>query len=179
MQNNLETEIKNNFSFIKSKCQVLAWPHSGDDLFSTVLEKLCKYGHKFDGTNFRGWVVTIIKNANTDIYRSPTVLLHDIDYYSNIVKVRDESRICETETLEIIKKVVQKRFSKKYNMFFDMYFFQGMKYKEISEATGIRKVTIRVAIKKMKDFLIENKESIEAGLIDKIKKHGRKYTIGA
>ncbi len=152
----IRVQVKDNFDFIKSQCRKRAGINA-DELLSIVLEKVWKYRESFDGTNFKGWVSTIIKNSNIDLHRGPVYSEEPVENHYNL-KLENEPDFSDKQLLKVVIEIVEKNFSKKNNIAFRMHIIEGYKYREIEELTGIHSMTSRGAVRRILIFLKANKQ---------------------
>ncbi len=160
----IEKEIKENFGFIKQQCNKTDY-NNADLLLSVVLEKIWKKRHTFDGTNFHGWVATVVKNSYIDITRRPESKLkfYTLSGTSDIsgmffLKSEIDNSFHNELVFEEILEIVKNNFNKRYNTIFTMRYIDGYQFNEISEITGIDPLTARGSIHRIIKFLKSDKK---------------------
>lgn len=120
-----------------------------DLLQETTLKVLSNEDKFVDNTNFKGWVLTIMKNIFINNYRKivrdQTILDHtDNSYYLNIPK---ESGFDSPEGLYAIGEINKciNAFSDEYRVPFSMH-VAGFKYQEIAEKMDLPIGTVKSRI---------------------------------
>jgi RNA polymerase sigma-70 factor (ECF subfamily) len=122
----------------------------GEDLFQDTIYRALLYRDKFQsGTNFKAWLMTIMKNIFINNYRKnakrPTILDGSenqflIDSMRNKVRNEGENEILKQELNSIIKTISQDIAAP-----FLMY-FNGYKYNEIAEHLDLPIGTVKSRI---------------------------------
>src|SRR5690606_3033328 len=133
---------------------------ANDLVQDTVLKAVTYYGKFKDGTNFKGWLYTIMKNTFINHYRrfvktNSVVSKTDEISHANLSHSATRNAGENKFIMEDITGAMR-RLSDEYYVPFSMY-FEGYKYHEISEhlciPIGTVKTRIHVARKVMKKAL--------------------------
>lgn len=158
----IEKEIKDNFGFIKNQCNMRAGKNS-DNLLSVVLEKIWKYRNNFDGANFRGWIVQVVKNSNIEITtRSLDSKYHFYEINDKFgLKSHLNPSFNDEQFIEVISEIVKNNFNSRYHKIFILRFIDGYKFYEIAKIIGMKEANTKLVIHKIRKFLIGNKKLID------------------
>lgn len=120
------------------------------DLLQETMLKAISYREKFrKGTNLKAWMYTIMKNTFINNYRKAMRANTIIDtteesYFINQTKVSKEHNPESMYNYNEIKEVVN-NLDDTYRIPFTMY-FEGFRYKEISEKLGVPIGTVKSRI---------------------------------
>ncbi len=149
-------------------------PENADDLVQDTVLKAITYYDKFkDGTNFKGWLYTIMKNTFINNYRRTTkvnsvVTKTDDITSSNLYFSSTKNGGEDIFVMDDIKgalSVLEKEYYTPFSMYFD-----GYKYHEIAERLkipiGTVKTRIHVARKYLKKSLISYGEKFEPVVLE-------------
>ena len=133
---------------------------SANDLVQDCMLKALDNKDKFDpGTNFKGWMYIIMRNAFINNYRikksqGDLYILSEPDYH---FLLRDDSFafIDNSQDAKEIRAALKTLPKEHYNAF--MLYISGFKYREIAQETGVSLGTIKSRIfhsrKKLKQLL--------------------------
>ena len=134
--------------------------HDAEDLLQETMLKALDNKDKFDpGTNFKGWMYIIMRNAFLNNYRikksqGDLYILSEPDYH---FLLRDDSFafIDNSQDAKEIRAALKTLPKEHYNAF--MLYISGFKYREIAQETGVSLGTIKSRIfhsrKKLKQLL--------------------------
>ena len=141
--------------------------HDAEDLLQETMLKALDNKDKFDpGTNFKGWMYIIMRNAFINNYRikksqGDLYILSEPDYH---FLLRDDSFafIDNSQDAKEIRAALKTLPKEHYNAF--MLYISGFKYREIAQETGVSLGTIKSRIfhsrKKLKQLQIYNKYGV-------------------
>jgi RNA polymerase sigma-70 factor (ECF subfamily) len=120
------------------------------DLLQDTALKVLDNRHKFvDNINFKGWVLTVMRNIFINHYhkvvRTQVLIDQDVDVYN--LDVLNESRLDSPENMFQIQEIAGaiERLNDELRCPFSMY-VSGYKYCEISEKLGIPLGTVKSRI---------------------------------
>jgi RNA polymerase sigma-70 factor (ECF subfamily) len=119
------------------------------DLYQETVLKALRYKDKFSAqTNLKAWMYTIMKNTFINDYRRRKMSKTFLDdsaneYVMNGVKSESESSMSKINTKEIMSKI--DALDEEYKVPF-MRYFNGFKYKEISEELNLPIGTVKSRI---------------------------------
>lgn len=131
-----------------------------NDLVQDTMLKAINYAEKFkEGTNFRGWLYTIMKNTFINNYRrtvkSQSVISVSDEISSSQLHYSASNNACEGKfVLEDIHKALNK-LEPEYQVPFVKY-FEGFKYHEIADMLKIPIGTVKTRIHVARQILKGN-----------------------
>lgn len=160
-------EFNYQITIFQDKLRSFARSLTGDmedaqDLYQETVLKALRYKDKFNAqTNLKAWMYTIMKNTFINDYRRRKMSKTFLDdspseYILNGVKSNDESALSQLNASEILEKI--NNLDDDFKIPF-MKYYEGFKYKEISEELdlpiGTVKSRIFLARKKLMEQLSE------------------------
>ena len=119
------------------------------DLYQETVLKALRYKEKFNAqTNLKAWMYTIMKNTFINDYRRRKMSKTFLDdspneYVLNGVKTNEVSAISQLNTEEILNKI--NSLEDEFKIPF-MKYYEGFKYKEISEELDLPIGTVKSRI---------------------------------
>ena len=162
MNNNEFTyQLHNNQNALRSFAFNFTKDHEdANDLVQDTMLKAINYAEKFkEGTNFRGWLYTIMKNTFINNYRrtvkSQAIISVDEEIPSSKLQYSATNNMSEGKfVLEDIHKALNK-LEPEYQVPF-MKYFEGFKYHEIAEMLCIPIGTVKTRIHVARQLLKNN-----------------------
>ncbi len=132
-----------------------------EDLTQNVFEKVIKYKSSFQGQNsFKGWLFTIVRNANIDHHRKRKYQSIDDSYIE--VATCDSNAHKSMEVAEQNKYLMEaiNRLPIAEKEILILTKFEKLKYSEVSKITGLSESALKVkahrSIKKLRSILIND-----------------------
>jgi RNA polymerase sigma-70 factor, ECF subfamily len=120
-----------------------------EDLLQDTVLKALRYKENFqDGTNFKGWLFTIMRNIFINNYKRKKLQNLIQDGQANEFFVNNNSTAFDSVTSQINEKDIRKAISEltdEYKTPFQM-FVEGFHYDEIAEHMGIPMGTVKSRI---------------------------------
>ncbi len=137
------------YRFFKNNCDA-------SDFVQEVFIKAYQCMPSYSGTSpFKNWLLKIAYNYGIDqISKIKATTTYDGDYMESDDD-HPEDHYVKNEIIDVIHKAVQD-LPENYQICVDLYFFWGMKHKEISDITGIPVNTIKSNVLRAKQLLKEN-----------------------
>jgi len=132
-----------------------------EDLTQNVFEKVIKYRSSFKGqTSFKGWLFTIVRNANIDHHRKRKYQSIDDSYHEVAACDSDAHKSMEVEERNKYLMEAINRLPQEEKEILVMTKFEKMKYSEVSKITGMSESALKVkahrSIKKLRSILIND-----------------------
>jgi len=121
-----------------------------DDLVQETLMKALRFWNSFrDGSNFKGWLYTIMRNTFINSYYSKATIRSEVDQVEDLTSAQlfissarnsGESKIVMDDIISALNQL-----GKAYSLPFTMY-FNGYKYYEIAEYLSVPMGTVKTRI---------------------------------
>lgn len=132
-----------------------------EDLTQNVFEKMIKYRSSFKGQkSFKGWLFTIVRNANIDHHRKRKYQSIDDSYLEVAVCDSDAHRSMEEKERNKYLMEAIDRLSLEEKEILVLTKFEKMKYSEVSKITGMTESALKVkahrSIKKLRSILVND-----------------------
>ena len=149
----------------KLQVYVSQFSNNSDDRTDLASEILLKVFESIDRYNssysFSTWLYTIARNYQVDLIRKKKIQYEDLDDNSVSHEQTPEAILIRDSDQQLIKEAVTLLSSLDKEIIF-LYFYEELKYREISDITGIPEGTIKYRMSENRKFL---KKKLERSLI--------------
>jgi len=128
------------------------------DILLKVFESIEKYNRDY---SFSTWIYTVARNYSIDLLRKKKVQYEIFDDFAISDNITPESLLLRDSEQKLIKQALTILSSVDRELIF-LHFYEGLKYREISEITGMPEGTIKYRMYESKKKL---KKQLERSLI--------------
>jgi RNA polymerase sigma-70 factor (ECF subfamily) len=128
------------------------------DILLRTFESLDRYDSRY---SFSTWIYTVARNHQIDLFRKKKLYMEDIEDFTLSDTSTPESILMNQNDIENVRRAVSGLSVSDRELIF-LYYYEGMKYREISEITGTPVGTIKFRMSENKKLL---KKKLERSLI--------------